>query len=415
MTVNDLYVLNEKFEEAMKICDTLHIKVEPVDYNAEDIINKEVDVKETDELYFDIYDDDDRTMSVEEFIDIINKINDYKLIDNSFAFSNKEIIFLVDFIDYESYSIFENADIPSEDFEFGKNIFWKTNILANNTDYIVGLVDNSLSVFDFVIKKEGCYDRNYYIHDNAIIVRAENDFDLEVAKEIADAFIFELASTHSIKFKYSVIPFPFEAETDPEEYSSKYYGIFPILVGKGMKSLINIYNKSLTINDTDYEILCLTQIIEYVAPSVARMKLNEEVMKKLSSPSVLNPNAMYINELEELFKEYSKNTKDRELIKNTVKEIVDFNEILDLLPNFILNKKKRDKITKQLKEEVINKLAQSISDTRNEIAHAKANYQKNGNECPLEDRELFAKLLSVLSCEAIRWFARLPEDKRIVD
>lgn len=415
MTTNDSYVLNKKVEDAIEICNTLHIEVDSVDYNIDDIINKQVNVKGTDELYFDIYDDDDRTMSVDEFIDIINKIDDYQVIDNSYVFSNNEAIFLVEFIDYDSYSIFENATIPNENFEFNKKIFWKTNVVINSIDYTVGLVDNSLSVLDFVIKKEDYYDKEYCHYENAIMVRSNNNLDLDLAKEIADAFIFELASTHGIKLKYTSLPIPLDIETDLEEHSSKNYNIFPILVGKGLNSLINIYNSSLTIDDTDYKILCLTQVIEYVAPSIIRMKLNEEVMKKLSSPNVLNPNAMFIKELEGLFKDYSKNSKDRELIKNTVMEIVDFNEVLDLLPNYILEKRKRDNITKQVKEDALNKLAQSISDTRNEIAHAKANYQKNGNECPLEDRDLFAKLLSVLSCEAIRWFARLPEEKRIVD
>ena len=59
------------------------------------------------------------------------------------------------------------------------------------------------------------------------------------------------------------------------------------------------------------------------------------------------------------------------------------------------------------------KVAECIYSTRNEIAHAKANYDKRGTECPLKYREEFCKMLDIIAVRCIRWFAMQPEDKRV--
>ena len=56
----------------------------------------------------------------------------------------------------------------------------------------------------------------------------------------------------------------------------------------------------------------------------------------------------------------------------------------------------------------------NIYSTRNEIAHAKANYEKRGTECPAREKASFCKMLEIIAIRCIRWFAIQPEEKRVV-
>jgi hypothetical protein len=67
-----------------------------------------------------------------------------------------------------------------------------------------------------------------------------------------------------------------------------------------------------------------------------------------------------------------------------------------------------------LKVSCIENLITAIYDTRNEIAHTKANYEKKGKECPGKHKEQFSKILDVIAVRCIRWFAIQSEDKRVV-
>ena len=61
-----------------------------------------------------------------------------------------------------------------------------------------------------------------------------------------------------------------------------------------------------------------------------------------------------------------------------------------------------------------NAIAEHIYSTRNEIAHAKANYEKRGTECPAREKASFCKMLEIIAIRCIRWFAIQPEEKRVV-
>lgn len=63
---------------------------------------------------------------------------------------------------------------------------------------------------------------------------------------------------------------------------------------------------------------------------------------------------------------------------------------------------------------LLEKIAEHIYSTRNEIAHAKANYEKRGTECPAREKASFCKMLEIIAIRCIRWFAIQPEEKRVV-
>ena len=65
-------------------------------------------------------------------------------------------------------------------------------------------------------------------------------------------------------------------------------------------------------------------------------------------------------------------------------------------------------------KEFLQNIATAICNTRNEIAHAKANYTPKQLECPYKEREQFCQMLEIVAVKAIRWFALQPEEKRTV-
>ena len=87
---------------------------------------------------------------------------------------------------------------------------------------------------------------------------------------------------------------------------------------------------------------------------------------------------------------------DNEAIRSTIFRCCDIEEICDLAPEYL---KKIRGLKKQLGNQKANRvelldaakseLAQSISDTRNAISHAKANYTPKGKECPDEEIDFF--------------------------
>lgn len=204
-----------------------------------------------------------------------------------------------------------------------------------------------------------------------------------------------------------------------EEYNENFdveaINLFPLITGKGAYAILSLYNSARTTVDIDFKILGLTKIIEFVAPTVAREELNEKVKLKLSSKEVFCPDAKYILELNEIYNEYSKKTnKNNELIKATILRIIDVKDISGSIPNYMSSKSKNKQESNDSNMELLKKVAKNICDTRNEIAHAKANYEKKGGECPIEQKNVFCEMLDIIAIKCIRWFAMQSEDKRVI-
>lgn len=76
-------------------------------------------------------------------------------------------------------------------------------------------------------------------------------------------------------------------------------------------------------------------------------------------------------------------------------------------PDFI---KKISKIDLNSKEEAkldaLDELGEYIADTRNMIAHVKANYTKKGHECPEKNYEEFSKCLKEVARQVIIWYLK---------
>lgn len=109
------------------------------------------------------------------------------------------------------------------------------------------------------------------------------------------------------------------------------------------------------------------------------------------------------------------------MIKATIKECCNVVKLSKYSPKFIKalkdlnNQLKKEKANRdELCNKAYNNLAESISDTRNNISHAKANYDKKGLECPDSQKEQFIILLRNTCLQVIEWFCNTDETIRII-
>ena len=178
--------------------------------------------------------------------------------------------------------------------------------------------------------------------------------------------------------------------------------------------MLGLYNTAKNTLDVNFKILGFTKVIEYIAPTISQKNLIESVSLKLTSPNVFKPTAAFISELGAIYDKH-RNTvcKDIELIKLSIHTVIELNEIWEKVPDFI--KGKQEKLPDESDFNIyLERIAESIYSTRNEIAHAKANYEKRGTECPNNCKTDFCCLLDMIAVRCVRWFALQPEEKRVV-
>jgi len=177
---------------------------------------------------------------------------------------------------------------------------------------------------------------------------------------------------------------------------------------------LGLYNTAKTTADLDFKILGFTKVIEYIAPTITQKELIESISLKLSSLNVFKPTAAFISELGAVYdKHRNTTTKDSELIRISILTTIALDEIWEKVPAFL--KGKQASIPAELEHSAfLEKIAECVYSTRNEIAHAKANYEKRGTECPVKYKSDFCVMLDAIAVKCIRWFALQPEEKRVV-
>ena len=340
----------------------------------------------------------------------------------NYAKSSTEIDFLLGMLDYHTTMLLENLEKTSTPIINCNDeglFFWKTEVKTENGIYSVCLF-SGFCLYHLKVQESGNYDKYlpaYSEDDYFIRVSCESNIDISIADSLAVALVFELQATHNILLDFSTgRPDP-DYYHDVEELSKHRYDIFPILYGRGIKNVLELYNTAKNTYNLDFKILSYTKVIEYIAPTIAKSELNDTILLKLKLPQALNPTAEYVDELSRIYEKYQDATsKDSELIKLAVSKVVTIPDIWENTPKYLRPKKREtvDSLLDNEADEMIEHICKAISDTRNEIAHAKANYQKKGNECPHREKPLFAYMLDTIAVQCIRWFALQPCEKRMI-
>lgn len=139
--------------------------------------------------------------------------------------------------------------------------------------------------------------------------------------------------------------------------------------------------------------------------------------KKLDSSNANNLSAEFISSIFDLTKSYDKSLRDKELIKSLIDNTFDLVDIYNTLPQSIRENMKIEKLEyktkKETKTRIINSLGKVLYDTRNEIVHAKSNFNPTGFECNGDDLNELNEFMHLACYSTIKWYNRLPKHLKI--
>ena len=417
-------VLKTQITEAIKTLDFLSGDIEDIEFKELfSYDDPEYDLTITEESSVCIYigEDDYPMLSVKQFIDLA-LIQDELFInkDQSYAKSKKEVYFLLNSTDYNTSELLYNTFThkPSSFSRHRKPVsVLEKSVDVNGKTYTCSLF-NGLCIFHLLVEKSGDFDKycpSYSPDDYFVKISCDKNLDMGEADALAHAYIFELQSSFDLILPFSTGRIaPYYPDRSDESLLGLESKLFPLIYGTGASELLSLYNTAKTTIDLDFKILGFTKVIEYIAPTISQKALLENVSMKLTSLNVFAPTAKFIAELGGVYEKHrNTSNKDSELIKLSILTATSLDEIWEKIPNFIKGKQ-ISLPEEQNQVAFLEKLSDCVYNTRNEIAHAKANYDKKGNECPQKHKPEFCEMLDLIAVRCIRWFALQPEDKRVV-
>ncbi|HMN15215.1 MAG TPA: hypothetical protein PKD55_23090, partial [Bellilinea sp.] len=292
---------------------------------------------------------------------------------------------------------------------------------SKDNSYTCTIISGQVELFSILLALHGLYSDYYppYFQDDKFIevVFEKQPSEMQLFNVI-NAYVYELSASLNINIKViSRLP---KMDFVYISSISDNPRILPnrrrlINIGNGIGEACNLYAKAIAVDEPEAKILYLAKVIEYVSQTVKRKQLVETVSMKLYSNKALNPDAEYIVELEKVFEKLKSQDTDSQVMMATILTCCDAVELAKVAPPFLREFSKiSDKSKEETKEQALRKFSSSISATRNQIAHAKANYESSGFECPEDQLDQFAGCVKLAAQQAIRWYSMQPEESRLV-
>lgn len=274
------------------------------------------------------------------------------------------------------------------------------------------------SIFGILIACAGEYDKYFppvLDTDLFVEIRFDKKISESLEQNIFEAYLFEVNSSLELSVEISPRPSLDDSWLNEQcDYIFQDPRFRPLILGKGTTELLKLYNKAVSSKDLDVQILYFTKAIEYVSQTVIRIQSNEAIRAKLLSPRALTPDADFISELESIFETQRTYKKDREAIRQTIVTCCEASELAKVAPTFLKEFKQiSTESNLQDRSKALEALGKSLYSTRNEIAHAKANYQPTGEECPKDQLLDFTKCVQLTTQQVIRWYYFSPESIRL--
>ena len=417
-------ILKEQIFKAINDLKYLEGDIEEIEFqdilSCEEIEN-DIQITEDSQVCIYVGECDFPRITVKEFIRMSLAIDELSINSNqNYAKSSTEVYFLLDSSDYKTaevlYNTFKRGNIFAQKENKPLSVLEK-RVTTGEKTYTCSLF-NGFCIFHLLVQKSGDFDEYapaYSPDEYFVKISCDQKIDMKEADSLAHAYVFELQSSFDLCLPFSTGRIaPFYPDRSDESLRGLESKLFPLICGAGTAELLSLYNTAKATVDLDFKILGFTKVIEYIAPTIAQKTLIENVTLKLTSLNVFKPTAKYISELGEIYEKHrNTSNRDSELIRLSIITAVSLDEIWDKIPNFI--KGKQTTVSEE-KEQLafLEKIAEYVYNTRNEIAHAKANYEKKGTECPQKHKFDFCEMLDLISVRCIRWFALQPEDKRVV-
>lgn len=283
----------------------------------------------------------------------------------------------------------------------------------------VGLSNRSVHFGLSVVLRDYFHDKYFppmSSDDFFVEVRHTSGCDMQCALGLAHAYLFELNSSLGIvvsEWARVTGEYEYPADEEVEQLLERGRRLRPLLVGPGMQSLLREFNRGAAASDAEGAVLSFVKCIEYVSATVVREKQYEDLRKRLLSAEALHPTAAYLDGLLALFEENRQFTKDSEAIKLAIERCCDPILLAKHAPTFLRTLSTIASESKPAeRRQALVELSGCLSATRNQLAHAKANYDLTGKECPSDQLLALANCARLAAEQCIRWYAALNPDLR---
>lgn len=354
--------------------------------------------------------DTDAEMSIQDLIELADEVADPKTsFDGLVYHSAARTVLRATSWDLRSMSFAEKAAAEG----FGASV--DTEIGGHPAS--VGLRDISPHYAAIIVLRDHFWDKYnppVQVDDVWIEVRHEFGADKSDAIAIIQAYLFELHVSLGVQYSESPRPTGDVEYPEHEEIGDlvlKAAMLRPLLLGPGLPTLFQEFNRGYSPQNIEASLLCYVKCIEYVAVTVVRERQYEDLRKRLLSREALNPNADYLDGLLKLFEENRIFARDAEALKLAIERCCDSLLIAPHAPKYL---RRLVAISARSSSEVrmaaLSDLADALTSTRNQLAHAKANHKPTGKECPSDQLDSLVACARLAAEQCIRWFAaRAPE------
>lgn len=278
---------------------------------------------------------------------------------------------------------------------------------------------------DSVFTSNWTKDYPPYFHEElAIEVEwVDGPLTLEEAHAASNAYQYSLETSLGLKLKSTERTPVAELLDFEEELLNSREGrvdgltrgrIRPLLDGPGLDELHSLYLRATATTDIEVQHLFFTKVIEYVSQTVILQDRDDAVRRLLNTEKALQPDAAYIDALVKQVVSHDRRTRDDlGALKVTIVTCCDALLLAPYAPPSLSLASITTDSTPQERQRALERLAETIHSTRNEIAHAKANYERTGKECPVQDRGVLIDCMRQIAHAVINWYSNQPADFRV--
>lgn len=367
-------------------------------------LEEEVDKIEIGDEYLNIpFPRDPVEHSISEFIKYENEFKSIEIVDRTTTKSN---LFTNKVVNSEPLPL--EYLIEEYDFSFQNEDGVKINIIEN--PILIGLAATKLELWDKYVPPCSSYFALEIQYPEG------KRYSLDEENDLIKSYLFEISNSTGIIISFSEIRDGgyYRLADDEDKEIQK---VFKHNLIEKYNPCMDYFIKAINSGDAEIRFLYFYKILEYFSPIVARINAFDRLRKKLDSPSSSKPDSEFLQSIFQLSKEYNKSLYDNELIKYSIRECFDLIDLVKFLPESIDKKIRRAISVKEINYEIgdekvvilSNTLGSIIYSTRNQIVHAKSNYESDNNECPLSDLEQLNIFIKHACYSSIKWYNRLPE------
>jgi len=358
--------------------------------------------------------DTDAELSIGDLIELAAEVTDPKTsFDGLVYHSNVRTVIRAHSWDLRSISFAEKAGAES-----GLGAAVDTEIGGRPAS--VGLRGISPHYAAIIVLRDHFWDKYnppVQVDDVWIEVTHELGADKDAAIAVIQAYLFELHASLGVEYSESPRPTTGDVEYPEDEEISdlilKAEKLRPLLLGQGLPTLLQEFNRGYGPQNSEAALLCYVKCIEYVATTVVRERQYEDLRKRLLSREALNPNADYLEGLLRLVEENRVFTRDAEALKLSVERCCDSVPMAPHAPKYL---RRLAAVSAQSgledRKSALSDLADALTATRNQLAHAKANYKSTGKECPPEQIDSLVACAKLAAEQCIRWYAARSSELR---